>query len=278
MIGPQVGLDGADVAVELLEEFVGEGLFVEGLVADAKEVESANGRPPTEVEFGEALRRGAIAFARANTEASENEALAGLVAGRRAAHFGVDDVNASAAFGAERGGVRKEEQGGRKAFAELEDQGALGGTAERPEFAVNDGEPTAGNVAMPGKDREVLIGGEPGRVALAPGFLVAAGKGVAHVFKAEQRAEQLGEVVPGAEGGLEEGFEPEFQFVVAVGRHVVKSEGRNPRAEGRGDAGWVGCKRSWPGGSSLDTIGYGVLFYVEADFGYGRLRRGRGRV
>jgi hypothetical protein len=97
----------------------------------------------------------------------------------------------------------KKECGG-KAFAELQNQGALDGEIERFQFAVKDGKAAAGNITVPGENFEVLVGGNSRHFALAPGFLVAIGERTTDVFKTEQLAKQAGEVAFVANGRVQE--------------------------------------------------------------------------
>src|SRR5205823_4868925 len=80
LVVPEISFDTANVPIQLFEEFVGQRLFVECLVADVTELKRANVRPPVEVEFGEPLGSGAVAFPRPDAESAEDESLACFIA------------------------------------------------------------------------------------------------------------------------------------------------------------------------------------------------------
>src|SRR5438093_5072242 len=55
--------------------------------------------------------------------------------------------------------------------------------------------------------------------AFTPCFLVTIGKRTTNVSKAEQRTKQFGEIVLVANRRFEQGFDPVFEFAIAVGGH-----------------------------------------------------------
>jgi hypothetical protein len=172
LIVAQVSLDFADVPVELFEELVGKGLFVEGFVADVAELERADVLAGVKVKLGETFGSGAVAFAWADAEAAKNEAPVYVVPGGGAAEFGVDDMEASAAVSGQRIAVSKQEQRGGKTLAKLLDECPLEGATEGREFGVNDGEAAAGHVSVSRKNLKALIGGDSRDFAFAPSFFV----------------------------------------------------------------------------------------------------------
>src|SRR5207244_2421043 len=125
LVVSEISFDSADVAVQLFEELVGERLFVECFVADAAEFECADVRASIEVELGQSLRSGAVAFARPDAEAAENEALAGVITEGRAADLRVNEMDTRTALMAKCVPAGEKKERGGEAFAELQNQGAL---------------------------------------------------------------------------------------------------------------------------------------------------------